>query len=335
MLEHGGKLRAAAARYAIPLTEWLDLSTGINPNGWPVPPIPERLWLRLPEEEDGLAATARDYYRCTSLLPVAGSQAAIQMLPGLRPACRVGIISPGYSEHAAAWSRVGHTVHLLNPDEIDQQARQLDVLLLIHPNNPTATCFSREQLLHWRQILANRGGWLVVDEAFIDCTPENSLAPDSHLPGLIVLRSLGKFFGLAGARVGFVLAESQLLNALNERLGPWTLSGPSRWISRLALQDHHWQQITRQQLKQQRNKLAELLCNADLKPTAGTHLFQWVITTEAQTIHHQLAQQGILTRLFQQPEHPLSLRFGLPACHAEFCRLEQALQQIPLERCRS
>ena len=331
MLEHGGKLRAAARHYAIPLAEWLDLSTGINPNGWPVPPIPEQLWLRLPEEEDGLTAIAQDYYHCPALLPVAGSQAAIQMLPELRPACQVGIISPGYSEHAAAWFQAGHTVHLLTAEEINQKIGHLDVLVLIHPNNPTGTCFSREQLLLWRQSLANRGGWLVVDEAFIDCTPEKSLAPDSHLPGLIVLRSLGKFFGLAGARVGFVLAEPLLLDALNERLGPWCLSGPSRWISSLALQDRHWQQTTRQQLKQQRGKLVKVLTDAGLKPTAGTSLFQWITTAEAQTIHHQLAQQGILTRLFQQPG---SLRFGLPANRVEFSRLEQALQQIQKAVCR-
>ncbi len=330
MLEHGGRLRAAASRYAIPVTQWLDLSTGINPNGWPVPAIPERVWQQLPEDEDELITIAQSYYQAPTLLPVAGSQAAIQMLPELRPACQVGILSPGYAEHAAAWSRAGHTLQPLCSEQIDQQINHLDVLLLIHPNNPTGECFYREQLLIWRQKLANRGGWLIVDEAFIDSTPKESLALESTLPGLIVLRSLGKFFGLAGARVGFVLAEASFLKALNERLGPWAISSPARWIASQALQDHRWQQQARQQLSQQRLQLDQLLQGIGLKPTGGSTLFQWVVTPTAKEIHHQLAKQGILTRLFPEPS---SLRFGLPANEAAFNRLQTALQSLQLERC--
>lgn len=330
LLEHGGRVRAAASHYAVPYAEWLDLSTGINPNGWPVPAIPERVWQQLPEEEDELITVAQNYYQAPALLPVAGSQAAIQMIPELRPACQVGIISPGYAEHAAAWSRAGHTLQLLHFEQIEQQINRLDVLLLIHPNNPTGECFSREQLLIWRQKLANRGGWLIVDEAFIDSSPEESLGPQSSLPGLIVLRSLGKFFGLAGARVGFVLAEASLLKALNERLGPWGISGPARWVASQALQDDHWQQQARQQLNQQASQLNQLLQRVGLKPTGGSALFQWVITPAAKEIHRQLAKQGILTRLFQEP---CSLRFGLPADRAAFDRLQGALQQIQQEVC--
>jgi len=328
LLEHGGRLRAAAHRYAIPVPQWLDLSTGINPNGWPVPAIPERVWQQLPEDEDELIATAQSYYQAPALLPVAGSQAAIQMLPDLRPTCQVGILSPGYAEHAAAWSRAGHILQPLRSEQIDQQIDHLDVLLLINPNNPTGECFCREQLLLWRQKLANRGGWLIVDEAFIDSAPEESLALESTLPGLIVLRSLGKFFGLAGARVGFVLAEASFLKVLKERLGPWALSGPARWIASQALQDRRWQQQARQQLNQQRLQLNQLLQGMGLKPTGGSALFQWVVTPAAKKIHHQLAQLGILTRLFQEPS---SLRFGLPADRAALSRLQDALQQIQQE----
>ncbi|MCF6281433.1 MAG: threonine-phosphate decarboxylase CobD [Candidatus Polarisedimenticolaceae bacterium] len=330
MLEHGGRVRAAASHYAVPYAEWLDLSTGINPNGWPVPAIPGHVWQQLPEEEDELVAVAQNYYQAPALLPVAGSQAAIQMIPELRPACQVGIISPGYAEHAAAWSRAGHTLQPLHFGQIKQQINRLDVLLLIHPNNPTGECFSREQLLIWRQKLANRGGWLIVDEAFIDSSPKESLAPESSLPGLIVLRSLGKFFGLAGARVGFVLAEESLLKVLSERLGPWSISSPARWVASQALQDYHWQQQARQQLNQQASQLNQLLQDVGLKPTGGSALFQWVITPAAKEIHHQLAKQGILTRLFQEP---CSLRFGLPADRAAFDRLQGALQQIQQEVC--
>ncbi len=315
----------AARRYGIPLPQWLDLSTGINPRGWPVPAVPERIWQRLPEDEDGLAAAARGYYQAPALLPVAGSQVAVQALPELRPACRVGILSPGYQEHAAAWSRAGHQVLRLAPEQIDHRIPQLDLLVLIHPNNPTGALFQRQQLLAWRQQLAGRGGWLVVDEAFIDSTPERSLAADSALPGLIVLRSLGKFFGLAGARVGFVLAAPELLEGLRERLGPWALSGPSRWIATQALQDRRWQCQTRRWLARQAAELAGQLRAAGLRPAGGSALFQWVVTPEAERIHRRLAEQGILTRLFREPA---SLRFGLPGCEAAQQRLCHALQRL-------
>ncbi len=119
MLEHGGALRVAASRYRIPLSDWLDLSTGINPNGWPVPPIPATVWGRLPEPDDGLEAAAMAYYDTSLLVPVAGSQAAIQALPLLRDLGRVGVLSPTYAEHAHAWRRVGHPVDLLTADRLD------------------------------------------------------------------------------------------------------------------------------------------------------------------------------------------------------------------------
>ena len=211
MLEHGGGLRVAAEQYGIPLSDWLDLSTGINPQGWPVTPVPGTVWQRLPEADDGLEAAAAAYYGAESLLPVAGSQAAIQALPRLRALGRIGVLSPSYAEHAHAWRRAGHQVELLSADRLDTAIAQLDTLVLAHPNNPTGVRFPVDALLDWRARLAARGGWLVVDEAFMDATPEDSLAGQTGLPGLIVLRSLGKFFGLAGARVGFALAEPALL----------------------------------------------------------------------------------------------------------------------------
>jgi len=71
MLEHGGRLRAAARKYQIPLTDWLDLSTGIAPYGWPIPDIPASAWNRLPAEADGHEAAAQAYYGSRLVYPVA------------------------------------------------------------------------------------------------------------------------------------------------------------------------------------------------------------------------------------------------------------------------
>ena len=323
MLEHGGRLRQAAAQYAIPVQEWLDLSTGINPQGWPVPAIPPSIWLRLPEDNDGLEQAAREYYGTENLLPVAGSQAAIQTLPKLRAPCTVGVIHPGYAEHAHAWRRAGHRVIQVEVCAVDQYISQLEVLLLINPNNPTGICFSQENLFKWWKNLAARGGWLLVDEAFIDATPGQSLVPHAPKPGLILLRSLGKFFGLAGARVGFVIADPLLLDRLQCELGPWTVAAPSRWIAARALKDKKWQLLARQQLAIARARLAQCLVRHGLQPAGGCALFQWVCTPDAPQIHRALAQRGILTRLFKDPS---SLRFGLPGNAGAWRRLDSALR---------
>jgi len=325
MLEHGGGLITAARRYGIPREDWLDLSTGLNPQGWPVPALPASVWLRLPEEHDGLEAAAAGYYGSDSLLPVAGSQAAIQALPLLRPTGRVGVLSTSYAEHAHAWQRHGHQVIPLGPDAIDAALATLDVLLLVNPNNPTGARFSANMLQGWRATLAERGGWLIVDEAFMDCTPGESLAPQAGQPGLIVLRSLGKFFGLAGARVGFVFAWRALLDMLREALGPWTLAGPARAGARLALLDANWQAAARQRLAIEGARLAALLAEHGLTPTGGTMLFQWLERPDAQTIHEELARRGILTRHFAAPQ---SVRFGLPPDEAGWQRLAEALAEL-------
>jgi len=327
-LEHGGRLRAAALNFGIPLSEWLDLSTGIAPYGWVLPPIPATAWTRLPEADDGLEIAARDYYGVASLLPVAGSQAAIQALPRLRRNARVGIVSPAYAEHAAAWAREGHRLLQLSEAGVNRALERLDVLLLVNPNNPTGRCFAPEQLLAWHARLAARGGWLVVDEAFIDCTPEHSLAARSDLPGLIVLRSFGKFFGMAGIRLGFVLAQQRLLDQLVELLGPWAVSGPARAVATALLQDQAGQRVQRQRLLADGLRLAVLLSAQGLAPTGGCALFQFCCSPRAAVLHEFLAANGILTRLF---DSPTSLRFGLPADEQGWQRLELALQLFTKE----
>jgi cobalamin biosynthetic protein CobC len=214
----------------------------------------------------------------------------------------------------------------LDSEAIDGAVDSLDVLLLVNPNNPTGECFSCERLESWLERLARRGGWLVVDEAFMDATPEASLAPLAGRPGLVVLRSLGKFFGLAGARVGFVLALPELLAQLEERLGPWSVAAPARWVARHALADVAWQSAARETLPLASLRLKEVLTRHGLAPAGGTALFQWVPTSAAVPIQEHLAQQGIWVRRFESPS---ALRFGLPGGEETWQRLEAALENLP------
>lgn len=324
MLEHGGRLREAAALYNIPHENWLDLSTGINPEAWPVPALPSSVWQRLPEENDGLEAAAAAYYGNPNLLPVAGSQAAIQWLPHLLPRAVVACLSPLYAEHPQAWQRAGHRLRFLQNAMLPRAlAASTPYVLFCNPNNPTAECHPHDVAVDAAKQLKKRGGWLIVDEAFIDPTPAASLAPlagTAEAPNLIVLRSLGKFFGLAGARVGFIFAAPEILHKMAEAMGPWTIAGPARAVALLALQDEAWQSAMRAQLQSASQRLQQLL--APLGEVKATALFAALTTAHPVELHEHLAGHGILLRRFEQ--QPL-LRCGLPGHEADWQRLASAL----------
>lgn len=328
-LDHGGRLRAAARRYGIPLDRWLDLSTGISPWSWPVPPVPESVYRRLPEDDDGLVAVARTWAgapESAACVPLAGSQAAIQALPALRSSARVGVPAPGYAEHAHAWRMAGHEVIALKPGEVAAALDRLDVLVWIQPNNPTGEAVDRETLADWRARLAARGGWLLVDEAFVEASPVASAVPLAGEGGLIVLRSVGKFFGLAGLRGGFAFGPPTLMEALQEWLGPWTVTGPTRWLLTQALGDTDWQQAQRQRLAQQAEALRACLSTRGFSIQGGSDLFVTVDCPQAEAVQDALARDGILVRRFDDP--PM-LRFGLPGSDSERERLAAAIDRIP------
>lgn len=324
MLEHGGNLHFAAQKYGLAQDEWLDLSTGINPQNYPLVDIPPAIWQRLPADDDGLAEVACDYYGSPFALAVAGSQAVIQVLPKLRPPSRIALLTPMYQEHEWAWRSCGHQIKSVENIHCEEVQRHADVVVVCNPNNPTATFFSTQVLLELHAKLARRGGWLIVDEAFMDATPEYSVAPYSGLPGLFVLRSIGKFFGLAGARVGFLLAQQQALELVRQAIGPWSVCGASRLLSRQALNDTTWQANTRLQLAESSQRLYTLLQQHGLMAAAGTSLFQYVPTMQAEVWQHYLAQEGIWVRRFHSPP---ALRLGLPPEHG-WQRLEEVLFKL-------
>lgn len=329
--EHGGRLQRAAREYGIPAGHWLDLSTGINPFGWTVPPIDTQCFLRLPETDDGLETAASEYYGSSDLLPMAGSQEAIRELPRTRNRrfgrSRVAVISPGYEEHRYHWQLNGHRVKLLPVEQIESVLDQIDCLVVINPCNPSAVRFTAATLTGWHQRLAARNGWLIVDEAFIDPDPQQSMIRPEMPPGLIVLRSLGKFFGLAGLRVGFLFADKQVRIPLSRTIGPWSIATPSRWLATQALEDFGWQRRTRELLASSRRRLVLLLEEKLAKPTASTELFVTLQIDTARALAHQLAQNAILVRHFEQER---CLRFGLPGIEDQWRQLTNALSGIDL-----
>lgn len=327
MLEHGGRLLAAAARYGIAAADWLDLSTGIAPYAYPVPAMPAAVWQRLPEEEDGLAAVACRYYGARQVLALPGSQAAIQLLPRLRPPGLVVALEPSYAEYVAAWSAAGHTVRRCAAEALPLAAAAADAVVIGNPNNPTGSRFSRRALLDMAQQLDTRHGWLIVDEAFADAD-ENSeslaaVAGSAAANNIVVLRSIGKFFGLAGARVGFAIARDSILTPLAEAVGPWALAHPSRLAARAALADIDWQRAQRVRLQRDGKRLHALLAASGLGESSGTALFRYLAREDARELHEFFARQGILLRLFAQPA---AVRVGLPATEVQWQRLAATLE---------
>lgn len=334
--EHGGQLQAAVRRWNIPRAHWLDLSTGINPVPWPVPDIPPEVWHRLPEQDDGLEEIIRAWAGAPDsacCLPVAGSQAAIMALPAVRARLhgrgRVAVPVPGYREHGHAWSRAGFEVIGIPQDVLEQEdlswLDSVDVVVWIQPNNPTGQILAPALLRAWHQRLQARAGWLIVDEAFLPIGDDRSLAVISGLNGLVVLKSAGKFFGLAGLRAGSVLVSEGMASALLSELGPWSVSGPARCLLAQMLQDRSWQKTALNRLRRQSERMRCLLVERGVGETRGTVLFRYMEHTRAHVIGDHLARQGILIRTF---DYPLAIRVGLPGAEDEWQRLERALQTL-------
>ena len=328
--QHGGNLQQAAQIYGIPQSDWLDLSTGIAPFPWPVPAVPAEVWQRLPEANGDLEQAALHYYGSTAL-PVPGSQWAIQQLPTLFSRRRVMLARESYEEYRFWWQQQGHAVVSFDDLPDAAQLQEQDIVIVISPNNPTARLCSPLRLLQLAEALQQKHGWLIVDEAFMDTTPEHSLLPGLQpQQNIVVLRSLGKFFGLAGIRTGFVFGNSNIRTELEARLGPWAISHPAQWIATQALTDMRWHSAQRQRLRQCSAELQRLLQRHFPADTlTATSLFVSVKLTTASTTHWQnaLARHGIWIRQFAQWDR---LRFGVTD-ETGLRRLEAAFDAISLQ----
>lgn len=328
-MKHGGDLAEAIRRYGVPDDDWLDLSTGINAESYPFRPPHQASWSALPQMAalKGLLAAARRSYGAPDDAPILaapGTQILIQLLPLVRPVRRVAIVGQTYSEHSACWQQHGAEVVFTEQLECPDGA---EILVVVNPNNPDGRIWAPDRLQICRAEMAARGGLLIVDEAFADIAPEVSLAAQAGADGLIILRSFGKFFGLAGIRLGFALGHTDILSKLDSLLGPWAVSGIALEIGCQALDDLVWQQGARARCYQVSANLDDLLGGAGFQIVGGTALFRLVSHPEAHAIHDYLAKRGIWVRSFDDPPH--WLRFGLPGDDAAFKRLSTALDECP------
>jgi cobalamin biosynthetic protein CobC len=320
---HGGDLAQAQALFPDAPEPWIDLSTGINPISYPLPPLPLSLWQRLPgrEDEAKLLAVARRTYRVSEkagIVAAPGTQILIELLPDLVEAGPVAVLGPTYAEHEAAWRKAGADLRQIGDLAELSDAR---VLVLVNPNNPDGRVVGADRLAELAQTLAARDGLLVIDEAFADFTPELSLVP-SLPPNALVLRSFGKTYGLAGLRVGFAIGSPDLTARLRAALGPWAVAGPALAIAAKALADESWLAGAARDCRLAAARLDMLLAPHG-RIVGGTSLFRLLETQDAAGLFAHLGRHGLYVRRFQ---HDAGwLRFGLPGDAPAWARLEVAL----------
>jgi len=309
---HGGQTGAAARAYPSAPAPWLDLSTGISPWAYPVGRIGRDIWERLPSVEglcalEQAAAASFGLQNIDQIAAVPGSDIAIRLLARLLPTDRVSIVSPSYGGYAATWPGARRVPFA--------KAQGADLLICANPNNPDGTVIPARMLQRLRNIR-------IVDEAFADALPRESLIPQRN--GAIVLRSFGKFFGLAGVRLGFVVADRPLIQSLRTMLGDWPISGAAIAIGTRAYRDIAWQDRQRLRLGRASSQLHKLLAGFGLQDVGGTPNFRLCRSDAAPSLFEHLCRSAILVRPFA--EEPSWLRFGLPGKAPDWRRLETALK---------
>ncbi|WP_037254143.1 threonine-phosphate decarboxylase [Roseobacter sp. SK209-2-6] len=307
--DHGGNLSAAIARFGGEPDDWIDLSTGINPSPYPIPAFTQEDWCALPDASllADLITAARGFWNIpmeAAVLAAPGASALIAQIPGLVPPGTVCIETPTYNEHAASFQNHGWQV----TNQASAQAR-----VAVHPNNPDGRLWTAEEL---------SAPLTIIDESFCDICPEQSLISMAGRPGTLVLKSFGKFWGLAGMRLGFAIGDPDLIQRLADFQGPWGVSGPALKTGIAALNDPNWAMQTRIDLAASAGQLDQLMLAKGAKLAGGTDLFRLYEVEDAAAWQERLAKAHFWSRIFPYSKH--FLRLGLPPKGA-WSRLEAAL----------
>ncbi|MEH6345221.1 MAG: threonine-phosphate decarboxylase [Bermanella sp.] len=322
---HGGNLHQVSVQYKIDIDNWIDLSTGLNPNPFPVNYIPMEVLSNLPYDNPDFIKVAADYYGPENFIALNGTQEAIQGLPELLERHPVLLPEVGYQEHIQGWHLAGSEISLYPSWDMNESIHVIDNwlennprghLVIINPNNPTGLKFTPEQIHHWAS-KRDSGCYVIVDEAFMDLTPQDSLLCQNFNDNVIVLRSFGKFFGLAGIRLGFAFASQTVLSALKHRQGLWAVNGPAQYIAKQAFKDLAWQAQARANIQNlaQQNKVcfSGLLNKLDLirKSESGLFSSYWLPTVQAKELYEFFCERGILLRLIKANTQTAIIRIGL------------------------
>lgn len=331
---HGGDIYTASSKYGMPVEDWIDLSTGINPIAYPFRPIPDSAYQNLPYLQPGFMKAASRFYDSACLLAVPGSQPVIQLLPEILPGESILVPEIGYQEHAQSWEK-SDTKVIRYPSLSHDSAREFVTealqrnpnqhLLVINPNNPTGIVFDVQQLGTWAAMMSP-GAHLIVDEAFIETSEIPSLLSPALPSNAVVLRSFGKFFGLAGLRLGFVFARPTMLQKIADAIGLWQVNGPAQSIATQAFTDASWQRRARQTIHSDYTTTLSVLrplmrkLGATCLTDPGLFISHILDLQTGQALYTHVANHGVLMRLVKVDQQKIILRCGIlnglnvPAC---------------------
>jgi cobalamin biosynthetic protein CobC len=322
---HGGRIDLAMQRFPQAPQPWLDLSTGINAESWRLADALTVDLRALPSVAglDALcrAAAAAFGAPAVAIAAVPGTEIALRMLAAIGLPAPFRHAVPGYRTHGAICA--GATGFAIAA--IDAVAAERGTVLLANPNNPDGRILPPARLLAVARTLARRGGVLVIDEAYADAVPEASVLP--HLAAedpVLVLRSFGKFFGLAGVRLGFVCGAAGLVARIAERAGSWPVSATALAYGAAAYRDAAWIAAMRARIAAAARALDDVLRAAGHDPVGDCPLFRMIRCADAEALFVRLARAGILTRPYD--DAPDRLRIGLPGDAAALARLAEALR---------
>ena len=325
MLEHGGDLDKAINCYGGEKYQWIDLSTGINPEPYPIPRLEISDWKNLPTltEIQSLEKIIKSKLQTSSeIVLVPGAQSAINFLPFLLKKKKVKILSPTYNEYQFCFQNAGWDVHFCKKFN---QLFDSEVVIIVNPNNPDGKIYDVKDLIK----LSKSVEQLIVDESFIDSSLCKSVISgiDSDTSNIIVIRSFGKFFGLAGMRLGFIISNSKINKKFKNSLGPWPISKMAIKIASKAFQDETWIKKTKIKLVATVKLMDRLMDVVNWKTIGGTNLFRLYSTPNSDLAQKLLAEQYIWSRKFSYSKK--WLRLGIPS-NEDFRKLEKTIKNLKI-----
>lgn len=319
--EHGGTIFAVARQLGVLPEALLDFSASINPLG-PAPGVRDALtaaYDRLVHYPDSSSATLREALAaCHGFTPqqicvANGSTELIHLIPRMQRfrIKRALLLVPSFSEYARSLELSGWSVDPLVMSAADgfklditkiEKAlyRKYDLLFLCNPGNPTGRLYTRHEIGRLLELCRQAGTLFVHDEAFMDFCEEESAKQFLDEDGsLLILRSMTKFYGFPGLRLGYALGSPTLITELERLRPPWSVGLLAQAAGLAALADTNYARMTRELVAVERQRLSTALQGGGVKVFGGVanYLLVEILTgLTATELQHRLMERGILIR---------------------------------------
>jgi len=315
---HGGGVDRAAQELGLSREQILDFSASINPLGLPES-ARQAIIRNIDRITDYPEIDAQSLCRTLArqqnlpeeyLLPGSGSTELIYLLPRVLKPRRALIIEPAFSEYAPALRQAGcwidtHSLYAednfrFDPQRVLQSLHpETELVLLANPGNPTGIAIDPSPL---RELATALGDCrLLIDEAFVDFSPEHSLLTAvAEFKNLFVLRSMTKFYAIPGLRVGYLAGPAREIALLAAERQPWALSTLALFVAKACLEDTLYQQQTLSEIPRLRAQLTHGLEQLSLTvfPSAVNYLLFRTpqLWPDAENLCERLREKGILIR---------------------------------------